>query len=252
MLFSPGMSNASASTVRPGSIPRPGPCAVPTPPPPRPRIESLSDADFALVEEAKPNVPRPAARPKSTPPPMSQRVPTQDLIPVLFDRIHDLELLGDALEGAEYVLDVLAKTIPTRSALVHLYDSSKRSFVVATAKGEAKDSMILSRQDARDPLIRLLMPGGRPFSWTNLRNVSVSGIARFAELGHMSAVMAAPVSIGPRWMGVLELVDPVNGDAFRSADENALAYIADRYAAFLSTRGVIVDVATIARFALNG
>jgi hypothetical protein len=220
----------------------------------RPRIESLADCDFALVEEKSPTAPRPLPpRPASARalPPPPRRPPPDDLIPMLFDHIHELELLTDALEGARFVLDVLAKTMPSRAGLVHLFDAQRRSFVVVAATGEAKDGMILARQDARDPVLRALMPDGRPFAWRNLRDVPVRGIARFAELSHIDSVVAAPVSIGPRWMGVIELVDPLDGRGFGAAEENGLAYVAARYAAYLSTRGVIVDVATIARFALS-
>jgi len=217
----------------------------------RPRIESLTDADFALVEDKAPEVPRPAPRPVSGPVLPKRPPPPEDLIPMLFDHIHDLELLTDALEGAQFVLGVLNATMPSRAGLVHLYDVQRRSFVVVAATGEAKDSMILARQDSRDPVLRALMPDGRPFAWRNLRDVPVRGIARFADLSHIDSVIAAPVSIGPRWMGVIELVDPLEGDGFGSAEENGLAYVADRFAAYLSTRGVIVDVATIARFALT-
>ncbi len=172
---------------------------------------------------------------------------------MLFDQIHGMDLLTDALEGARFVLAVLGETIPSRASLVHLYDASRRAFVVVAARGEQKDSMILSRQDGRDPLLRALMPGGRPFAWRNLREVSIRGIPRFAELSHIDSVVAAPVSIGSRWMGVIELVDPLSrgGNGLGTAEENGLAYVADRYAAYLSTRGVIVDVAEIARFALT-
>jgi hypothetical protein len=185
-------------------------------------------------------------------PPASQRTPPAELISTLFEHIGDLELLSDALEGAKYLLEVLATTMPSRAALVHLYDASRRCFVVVAASGEGKDSMVLARTEAKDPVLRTLMPANHPFALRGLRNVPLRGMARFTDLSHIDAVVAAPVSIGPRWMGVIELVDPVDGDGFGSAEENALAYVAERFAAFLSTRGVIVDVAAIAKFALTG
>ena len=57
---------------------------------------------------------------------------------------------------------------------------------------------------------------------------------------------------GGRCLGVIELIDPIDGRPFDGYDENALGYLADRLAAFISTHGVIVDVGDVARFAFGG
>jgi signal transduction protein with GAF and PtsI domain len=68
----------------------------------------------------------------------------------------------------------------------------------------------------------------------------VTAAVRYALLGDLVTVCTAPVLHGGRFLGVIEMVDPLDG-SYDPHDVNALAYIAEQFAEFLSQRGVMLD-----------
>jgi transcriptional regulator with GAF, ATPase, and Fis domain len=250
------MSNAASAIARvkiqrTPSVPRPTPKSVPPPPPPvRPRVVSLADTDFALVEETPaPAPPRPASAP-----PISQtfakRPVGDELVSALFDTMHELEFAPDSLDGARFCLAAIESVVPCRASMIHLYDPRRRDFLVVDARGEAAESMLLLRQDEKDPLFRVALPTGRPFAWNNLKNSPIGRLARFSSLSYVDRVLVAPVMNGKSCVGVIELADPKSGP-FWTEDEHAVRYVADRFGAFLATHSAIVDLAIVARFAFK-
>jgi hypothetical protein len=229
------------------SIPRPTPR---TPVPPRPRLLSLSPDD--LVEE--PIAPAaPIAPPKVKRAPVRPSIPgtpsRENAIAVAFERVHAMSYLENALDAARYALAVLADAIPCRTSLVHFFDMSRHEFIVVDARGEAADEMRLLRHGVKDPLLRVAMPIGAPFFWNDLSNAPARSVARLASLGQVQRVLVCPVTAGPRWLGAIEIIDPKGGRPFDSPEEGATACVAKHLAEFVSSHGLIVDVATIARFA---
>lgn len=177
-------------------------------------------------------------------------VDDEGLVMAMFERLHALEYLEDALEGARFCLELLQTVFPARALLVHLFDTQRREFLVVDACGEAADALHLTRAGLTDLLLRLSMRKGVPVAWRRLQHEAPQEVlARFAALPCVETVFVAPVCSGPRWLGAFEIVDPVV-DLFPPHLENALRHVAERYAFFLAPRGVIVDVATVARFAL--
>jgi hypothetical protein len=176
--------------------------------------------------------------------------PPEELITTMFERLHALEYFDDALEGARFCLESLGAVFATRSILVHLLDIERKEFIVVHASGEAADALRGTRCGMTDLLLRLSMRKAGPVVWRNLAaSAPEEVLARFAAMPGVRTVVVAPVLSGPRWLGAFELVDPVGGEDFLPEHENAVRYVADRYAHFLARRGVVVDVAAIARFA---
>lgn len=172
-------------------------------------------------------------------------------IAATFERLHALDYFDDALEGASFCLDVLAAMFPARTFLVHLFDVERKEFVVVDARGEAADSLKLTRCNHTDLLLRLSMRKAAPVAWRKLdRAAPQEVLARFAELPGARTVIVAPLLSGPRWLGAIELVDPVD-DTLSVEHESAIRHVAERYARFLHERGVIVDTVTVARFAFR-
>lgn len=167
----------------------------------------------------------------------------------LCEKLSRLEAEPDALAAARLCLDVLARVIPCRAMLAHAFDAARREFVVVHARGESAESMVLERHAADDPLFRVAMPTGRPFVWTDLRRAPVNKLARYTELPSIKTVMVCPVVLGGRWLGALELVDPLGRTPFQTQDALDARYVADRYARFATARGIVVDVGAIAHFA---
>jgi hypothetical protein len=221
------------------------------------------------------NVPRPAARaapqliclpteelqdvpppkPPSVPPPLPPHRPSQSVprggpnVAALFDGLVSLGNQADSLSAARLCLDVLAAVIPCRALIVHAFDVTRRDFLVVHARGESAECMVLSRHRSTDPLLRVAMPTGGPFTWKDLRRAPVHSLARFSELHGVRTILLAPVVSGPRWLGAIELVDPAGGGGFRGEDEAGARYVANRYAEFLTTHRLVLDIGTVARFA---
>jgi hypothetical protein len=179
----------------------------------------------------------------------ARRMRGDELATAMFEHLHALAFLPDALEAARYCLAVLAETTPCRAALVHFFDVVRHEFIVVDARGEGADDMRLKRHGINDPLLRVAMPMGSAFFWNDLSNAPARSVARFAALGQVRRALVCPISHGGRWLGAIELVDPLDGQPFDSPEEGAVSYMAKHFAEFLSGHGVIVDVATIARFA---
>jgi GAF domain-containing protein len=182
----------------------------------------------------------PRAKRPSIPPPLPAR---RSVPPVA--RLSE----RDALSAASACLDELARLGPCRVSIVHWLDVVRRDFVVAHARGTAAERMVLERSSYDDPIMRIAMGKGEPFAWDDLRKAPVSRLSRFANVGAVRTVLVCPIIAGPRQLGAIELVDPIDVPRFRSHDVLTARRTADRYASFLATHGLVVDVANIARFA---
>lgn len=216
------------------------PASTPPPLPARAR-EAMKVRAQAPVSEF-----RPVAPPKSVTRPVAR--PSEELVPLLFERLHELSFADDALVAARFCLSVIGTFVPCRAAMVHLFDAERREFIVVDATGDAADDLRLTKHAANDPLLRVAMAAKTPLTWGRMPSSVTAHIDRLAPLGDVREVLAAPIMGGPRWLGCIELVDPTNGP-FGVGHENALGYVADCYARYLGEHGVIVDVATVARFA---
>ena len=233
----------------------------PSPPRPSravPHLVSLPTMDLVEVVEVT------DARPKSVPPPLppkrdahrrSERVPVlrrpvcDDVLETLFEALRDLDAEADALTAARACLGALAGVVPSRASMVHAFEVMRRDFLVVDARGESTESMVLQRSSKDDPLFRVAIPKGEPFPWNDLRRAPVARLARFAGLPHVARVLVCPVLDGARWLGAIEIVDPLHDGPFRTQDVIAGRYVAQRYAHYLTAHGMVLDVAAIARHA---
>jgi hypothetical protein len=214
--------------------------------PSRPAFAAVAPEPVA----AEPVVPAPSEPPASAVP-VSRRVRGEELVSAVFDEVHALQFLGDALEAARFCLAVMQSLVPCEAAMVHVFDAERSDFLVVEARGEGAEDMVLKRHEPSDPILRVVMPMGKAFAWNDLSNAPACTLARFATLKKVDRVLAAPILLGGRYLGAIELVNPVDGEDFGFSDENALDYVARHFATFLSQHGVVVDVATVARFAFD-
>src|SRR5262249_28624573 len=129
------------------------------------------------------------------------------------------------------------------------FDASCREFIVAVARGEHHEDMLLKRHKMSDPLLRVAKAHGGPFHWNDLSRAPLRSIGRYVALGSVSRVLVCPVIVGARWLGAIELVDPLDGAPFDAVAETAVAYVARHLEEFLTSHSVIVEVAAIVRFA---
>jgi GAF domain-containing protein len=65
--------------------------------------------------------------------------------------------------------------------------------------------------------------------------------ARYTSIGCARSLVVAPVLVAGRTLAILEMVNPNDGAPYTQDEANAMTYIAEQFAEFLSSRGLVFD-----------
>jgi GAF domain-containing protein len=150
--------------------------------------------------------------------------------------MHDLHFQRDAIDGADFCLRLALEKLPSRFGVVYLYDIDRREFVVVAIRGSNPPAILLRRTPEAEPILSLAMRRRRAIILTG-QDLDIHG----PVIGQARNAMLAPVMQVGRFLGAIELVDPEDAVPFTELDANALSYMAEQYAEFVGTRGVVVD-----------
>jgi hypothetical protein len=229
---------APVSTVDPEPVGFPPPRSVPviavTPSveePPAP--PAASPAPAPMVGGAR----RPGSKPNI-------RLRGDELIADLFEAMHYLHFLRDSVEGADFCLTLALEKIPSRVGIVHLYDIDRREFVVTCVRGPNPETALLKRYPESDPILTAAMRKQHAIVFSDTGDAN--NLERYRIFGGAKSLVVAPVLLAGRFLGALELMDPLDGFPFSENEGYALTYIAEQFAEFVATRGVNVDPERIA------
>jgi GAF domain-containing protein len=243
------------------AAPPPAPVApappAPAPPPPAPAIVAAPVINVAPAPIAAPAPvpvafvppPEPAPAPRQVasapPPPMTggprTRVRGEDLIADLFEAMHDLHFVRDALEGGEFCLALAMEKLPSQAGIVHLYDMERREFLVSSTRGAATKGLLLRRHPENEPMLLASVRKRRALVVADAAQADGVGAERYTVLGGARSLLVAPVLLHGRLLGAIELVNPLDGQPFNESEGNALTYIAEQFAEFISSHGVVTD-----------
>lgn len=246
--------------------PPPAPVVVPSqpPPPPPPPVVAASQPPPPppAAFSSHPPPPAPAAFPSnppaplpSNPPPASRRsapdgtirTPSgryvrgrtsgDELITALFESMHDLHFLRDALDGGQFCLALATEVLPARAAIIHFFDIEKREWVVACTRGKDTSRLLTLRTPEGDENLR---------EAARLRRAIVNPTTdpnsqRYQSLGGTQSLIIAPIMQAGRALGAIELINPLDGMPFTNDEGNAMTYIAEQYAEYLGSRGIVLD-----------
>jgi GAF domain-containing protein len=192
--------------------------------------------------------PGPTARRGSSPRvrEVGARVRGEELIADLFEAMHDLRFLPDAIEGGEFCLTLSMQEIPSQVGIVHLYDIDRREFVVTSARGANAPSLLLRRHPETDPMLASAMRGRRAVVIADAEQSDAATIDRYVAVGGARSVIVAPAMQAGRFLGAIELLNPLDGQPFTDSDGNAVLYIAEQFAEFVAARGIVTDPDRIA------
>ena len=191
--------------------------AVPSPPPSSPSSERASRPRLAV----------------------GRRRAGEDLISELFELMHELHFMRDVAAGAEFVLSVLDEVLPCEGALIHVFDINTSHFVVVRAKGPNARDVLLQRMSDQDPFAVAVMRGSRALSVKDAANDPRFTGPRWRAVGVAPrAALCGAVQQGGRYLGLLELVNPQGGTPFHQSELNALDYICEQFADFLSKKPI--------------
>jgi hypothetical protein len=192
----------------------------------------------------------PSAAPEqriNTPPtiPVRRRA-GEDLIGELFETMHDLHFAGDLMAGAEFVLGVLNRTLPSEAIMIHVFDIDTRHFVVVRALGPSSQAVVLHRTPDKEPLFRRAMRSTRSTIVREPRTEPSYQDGRWSLLGVVpDTAIIGPVQQAGRYLGAIELANPLGGEAYSEHEAHALDYICEQLAEFLAARPIVVDAEVI-------
>ncbi|HMI88331.1 MAG TPA: GAF domain-containing protein [Polyangiaceae bacterium] len=204
-------------------------------------------AAHKLVVVPEPVTPLPIMTPEVAPAPASASPPAVrlsgvELIADLFECMHDLHFLPDALAGADFVLRLMLDKLPSAVALVHFYDIDAREFVVMRAVGAGAAKVMQIRTNEKEPLIAEAMHKRRAVVLDDATADPRAQNGRWALIGEPPrSLVCAPVEEGGRFLGLLELSNPLDGQPFSEGDGHAITYIGEQFAEFLAARSIVLD-----------
>jgi GAF domain len=174
-----------------------------------------------------------------------KRLSGDDLLSELFEAFSDLHFLRDAYEGAEFVLAATLEKLPSEVGLVSLFDINKREFVIVRQAGGPRFALG-QRQPERAPIAGTAMRKRHAVVVAEADGARRASDDRWKAIGvEIQSLVCAPVELGGRYLGLIELANPLDGGVFNEGDGNALTYIGQQFAEFVASRGVIIDAEQI-------
>ena len=231
--LSAALASSNGVVVPPSAFPAPAAPEVPAPAAVEPIRAPQVAAPVPLI------APAPRA---STPSSPRNRLSGDELIADLFEAMHDLHFLRDALEGADFVLSLVMDKLPCTIGLVHFYDINAREFVVVRAIGPGAKKALGIRTNEKEALIAEAMRKRRSVVIEDAANDSRAQRGRWALIDNACrSLVCAPVEQGGRFLGLLELSNPRDGGPFGEGDGHALTYLGEQFAEFLAARAVMLD-----------
>lgn len=182
----------------------------------------------------------PPSRPTPAPQKPQKRLSGEDLLTELFEAFADLHFLRDSIEGAEFVLALALEKLPSEVGLVSLFDINKREFVIVRQTGGKR--AVGQRQPERAELAISAMRKRHAIVLSTPAEAAGADDDRFRAIGvTVRSLVCAPVELGGRYLGLIELLNPLDGSVFNEGDGNALTYIGQQFAEFAASRGVMID-----------
>ncbi len=205
----------------------------------------------AAAAPAAAPAPAPAARPVSTPPartastkstPPKARVRSaEELMKELEGAATDLHFLSESLEGADFVISILTEQLPSELVLVWFYDKEKRELVLVRQQG-GKHDRLLARMPDRTGLAQAAISSKKALVITDATRDPRAVDARWKAFGvDPKSIACAPAIGSGGTLGLIEIVNPVGGGRYATTEGNALTYVGQQLAEFLSIQGVVLD-----------
>ncbi|HVU01400.1 MAG TPA: GAF domain-containing protein [Polyangiaceae bacterium] len=173
--------------------------------------------------------------------PKTERPPGDVVVSALFEELHALHFLDDVRSGANFVAKVLAEHMGASTVLVHVYDINSRHFVIMSALGNRASALADYATPEDDAFVAELMKDGEAIVVLDPKDDPRFSRGRFLLVEPSRSVACAPAVIERRYLGLLEVVDPLDGSEFGEDDRNALAYAASAFARFLDRRGIVLS-----------
>jgi hypothetical protein len=198
-------------------------------------LAALASTASPLPVPASPPTPVDLALVGAVVPPRATSSAQGDLIGAIFDSVHDVHFAPTLLDGADLLCDIAFRNVPCTGAFIFLHDINTAGWIVAAGAGEGAARRFGDRLPGADPLLARIGQRG-----VSLR-VSGDACAHALNAGPRPAhALLATAAVGGRLYGVIELVSAPGGEAFTDEQEHAIAYLAEQFATFAASRGILV------------
>jgi hypothetical protein len=168
-------------------------------------------------------------------PPRPSNAAQGDLIGTIFDSVHDVHFAPTLLDGADLLCDIAFRNVPCSGAFIFLHDINTAGWILASGAGEGAQRHFGERLPGTDPLLARI--GKRGASLRVSGDACTHALNTGASPGH---ALLASAAVGGRLYGVIELVTAEGGDPFTDEQEHAIAYLAEQFATFAASRGILV------------
>jgi hypothetical protein len=176
--------------------------------------------------------------------PPRPRLAGNELLAELFESMHELQFARDSLDGGDLCLSIATGAIASKSGIVHLYDIGRRGFVISSMSGEAVERVRTRRHPESDSVLSRAMHSRHALVIARVGEAEMPLAPRYVELGDVQSIVMARATLHGRFLGAIELIDPLDGLPFTEAEGNALTYIAEQFAEFVASRGLALDSTT--------
>jgi hypothetical protein len=198
-------------------------------------------------------IPLVSIRPSRAAPPaaalsvVDRRAEEDELLGALFERMHELLYAPSITAGADFVLTVLAETMPCAAAIVHVFDRNDRTFLVVRARGPNSERIVLSRTPDDDPRLGEVLRRARstpsiPPDAGSARREALGGATLWQRLGvEARHTLAGPALHERSFVGLIELANPERGGPFSDSESVALDYVLEQFADFVVKRAAELD-----------
>ncbi|HRI66617.1 MAG TPA: GAF domain-containing protein [Polyangium sp.] len=213
----------AAATPIPPQAATPTPPLASTPPPP----STTSKGSSSSIAKA------------SVPPP---RVKTADeIMAELSGAVTDLGFLGNALEGADFVLGLVKEKFASEVILVWFHDADKRELVLVRQFGGTADQHLLRMPD-KAGLAQAALRSQRAVVIPDAARDPRANEARWKTMGiEPKSIVIAPVMHSGKPYGLLEILNPKSGGRYGTVENNGLTYLGQQLGEFLASNGTILD-----------
>ena len=122
-----------------------------------------------------------------------------------------------------------------------LFDINKREFVLVRQSGGPR-SAVLARISEKAPIALAAMRTHQAIVLADAKADERAHDERWKTMGvELKSLICAPVEVGGRYLGLIELANPLDNRAFTDGDGHALTYIGQQFAEFVATHGTITD-----------
>jgi hypothetical protein len=212
---------------------------------PRPTLRSVDLEVLADVQQPP--------RRSTVPPPLPSRArryrgpeaTPRDAHPAIADQVfgalRDLVFFETPVEAASFCLVTAMLALPSLAGLALLRDEDRGGYVVVYARGPRSHAIVRTHVAEDDPLVAMALVRGGPVALEYGPDLAPPD--RHAAFGDPWTGLLVPVQDEERCLGVLELVDPIDGAVLGEATRDALSTIARHLSDFVRGKATRVESA---------